>query len=189
MPDDHQHRLRRRPRDRAAFPTDLPAPMQVPAGVNPEAYATNRRLLSVLMGRFMTTRLRSIYQAFDGDLTLALVLGELSMRNIESVYPPHASIARLAEQALAAQRGETMRRLRPCNALSIAEVTGIPRETVRRKLGKLLDLGWIERTTDDMYVVTDKVSTVFGAFDDSQVADLLTTADQLREALAPPRTL
>ena len=82
-----------------------------------------------------------------------------------------------------------MRRLRPCNALSIAEVTGIPRETVRRKLGKLLDLGWIERTTDDMYVVTDKVSAVFGAFDDSQVADLLTTADQLREALAPPRTL
>ncbi|MEG0820459.1 MAG: Crp/Fnr family transcriptional regulator [Burkholderiaceae bacterium] len=186
MPDDHQHRLRRRPRDRAAFPTDLPMPMQVPPGVSAEAYAINRRLLSVLMGRFMTTRLRSIYQAFDGDLTLALVLGELSMRNIESLYPPHASINRLAEQAMAPQR-EGARRLRPCNALSIAEVTGIPRETVRRKLGKLLDLGWIERTTDDMYVITDKVGAVFSAFDDSQAADLLTTSEQIREVLATSR--
>lgn len=183
MPDDHQHRLRRRPRDRAAFPTDLPAPMQVPPGVSPEAYAASRRLLSVLMGRFITTRLRSIYQAFDGDLTLALVLGELSMRNVESVFPPHAPVSRLAEQYLMQQR-DGAKRLRPCNALSIAEVTGIPRETVRRKLGKLLELGWIERTTDDMYVITDKVGTAFGAFDDSQAADLLVTSDQLREALA-----
>lgn len=186
MPDDHQHRLRRRPRDRAAFPTDLPAPMQVPPGVSPEAYAASRRLLSVLMARFITTRLRSIYQAFDGDLTLALVLGELSMRNVESVYPTHTPVSRLAEQALIQQR-EGTRRLRPCNALSIAEVTGIPRETVRRKLGKLLDLGWIERTAYDMYVITEKVGAAFGAFDDSQVADLLMTSEQLREALASYR--
>lgn len=183
MPEDHQQRIRRRPRDRAAFPTDLPAPMQVPTGVSADQYAANRRLLSVLMGRFMTTRLRSIYQAFEGDLTLALVLGELSMRNVESVFPPHAPIHRLAEQARAGHL-EASRRLRPCNALSIAEVTGIPRETVRRKLGKLLELGWIERTTDDMYVITEKVGSVFAAFDDSQTADLLTTADQLREVLA-----
>lgn len=183
MPEDHQQRIRRRPRDRAAFPTELPAPMQIPAGVSADQYAANRRLLSVLMGRFMTTRLRAIYQAFEGDLTLALVLGELSMRNVESVFPPHAPVHRLTEQARVG-RIETGRRLRPCNALSIAEVTGIPRETVRRKLGKLLELGWIERTADEMYVITDKVGAVFSAFDDAQTADLLSTADQLREVLA-----
>jgi hypothetical protein len=35
-----------------------------------------------------------------------------------------------------------------------------------------------------MYVITDKVGAVFAAFDDSQTADLLNTADQLREVLA-----
>ena len=71
----------------------------------------------------------------------------------------------------------------PCNALSISDVTGIPRETVRRKLAKLVDLGWIEKTPDDMYVITDRIGTVFAAFDDSQTYDLMRTSDQIKNVL------
>ncbi len=60
----------------------------------------------------------------------------------------------------------------PCPFL---EVTGIPRETVRRKLAKLVDLGWIQKTPEDMYVITDKIGDVFAAFDDSQTYDLMHT--------------
>ena len=73
--------------------------------------------------------------------------------------------------------------LLPCNALSISDVTGIPRETVRRKLAKLLALGWIEKTPDDMYVITDKIGEVFAAFDDSQTYDLMHTADLIGSVL------
>ena len=130
-------RTRRTPKDRAAFPTELPSGLRIPAGVSPETYASHRDVLSVLLLRFMTSRLRALYQAYDGDLTLCLV----------------------------------------------SDVTGIPRETVRRKLAKLVDLGWIEKTPDDMYVITDRIGTVFAAFDDSQTYDLMRTSDQIKNVL------
>lgn len=37
------------------------------------------------------------------------------------------------------------------NASSIAEVTGIPRETVRRKLDRLVDRGWLLRNPDSSF--------------------------------------
>lgn len=65
-------RTRRTPKDRAAFPTELPSGLRIPAGVSPETYASHRDVLSVLLLRFMTSRLRAMYQAYDGDLTLCL---------------------------------------------------------------------------------------------------------------------
>ncbi len=168
-------RVRRTPRDRAAFPAELPSAMHIPAGVSPEVYASHREILSVLLLRFMTSRLRAMYQAYDGDLTLCLVLGEIAARNTERFYDE--------------RRGYQIRypgqpqKMLPCNALSISDVTGIPRETVRRKLAKLLELGWIEKTPDDMYVITDKMGHVFAAFDDSQTYDLMHTADQISKVL------
>lgn len=36
----------------------------------------------------------------------------------------------------------------PTNALRLAEITGIPRETVRRKLARFRDRGWVEQAAD-----------------------------------------
>jgi DNA-binding IclR family transcriptional regulator len=44
------------------------------------------------------------------------------------------------------------------NTQSIADSTGIPRETVRRKLQLLIDRGWIERTPDGGLVITQRVT-------------------------------
>ena len=168
-------RTRRTPKDRAAFPTELPSGLRIPAGVSPETYASHRDVLSVLLLRFMTSRLRAMYQAYDGDLTLCLVLGEIASRNTERCY------AERRGSRPASCNGQ--RQYLPCNALSISDVTGIPRETVRRKLAKLVDLGWIEKTPDDMYVITDRIGTVFAAFDDSQTYDLMRTSDQIKNVL------
>lgn len=168
-------RTRRTPKDRAAFPTELPSGLRIPAGVSPETYASHRDVLSVLLLRFMTSRLRAMYQAYDGDLTLCLVLGEIASRNTERFYDERRGYQP------ASFNGQ--RQYLPCNALSISDVTGIPRETVRRKLAKLVDLGWIEKTPDDMYVITDRIGTVFAAFDDSQTYDLMRTSDQIKNVL------
>lgn len=168
-------RTRRTPKDRAAFPTELPSGLRIPAGVSPETYASHRDVLSVLLLRFMTSRLRAMYQAYDGDLTLCLVLGEIASRNTERFYDERRGYQ------TASFNGQ--KQYLPCNALSISDVTGIPRETVRRKLAKLVDLGWIEKTPDDMYVITDRIGTVFAAFDDSQTYDLMRTSDQIKNVL------
>ncbi len=164
-------RTRRTPRDRAAFPTELPSTTTAPEGVAPEVYASNRDILSVVLMRFMTGRLRAMYQAYDGDLTLCLVLGEIACRNTERFYDE-----RRGYQVQFTAQPQPML---PCNALSISDVTGIPRETVRRKLAKLLELGWIEKTPEDMYVITDKIGRVFAAFNDYQTHDLMHTAEQI----------
>lgn len=169
-------RVRRTPRDRAAFPTELPTGLHIPNGFTAEEYASHRDILSVLMLRFMTSRLRAMYQAYDGDLTLCLVLGEIASRNTERFYDERRGV-----QATP-MMGHKQAFL-PCNALSISDVTGIPRETVRRKLAKLVDLGWIEKTPDDMYVITDKIGQVFAAFDDSQTYDLMRTSEQIKSVL------
>jgi hypothetical protein len=114
-----------------------------------------------------------MYQAYDGDLTLSLVLGEIAVRNYEHIYSDRNSAT--APGAL---------KKRPCNALSISDVTGIPRETVRRKLAKLLELGWVEKTPDELYVVSDAIGDVFAAFDDSQAYDLLATSRKIETLLA-----
>lgn len=168
-------RTRRTPKDRAAFPTELPSGLRIPAGVSPETYASHRDVLSVLLLRFMTSRLRAMYQAYDGDLTLCLVLGEIASRNTERFYDER--------RGYQPDSFNCQRQYLPCNALSISDVTGIPRETVRRKLAKLVDLGWIEKTPDDMYVITDRIGTVFAAFDDSQTYDLMRTSEQIKNVL------
>ena len=48
---------------------------------------------------------------------------------------------------------------------------------------QLVDLGWIEKTPDDMYVITDRIGTVFAAFDDSQTYDLMRTSEQIKNVL------
>lgn len=84
----------------------------------------------------MVPYLRLLYSTYEGDLLLPFVLGEIGLHNVGQRYEGSAS----------AQPGdEQRRRLRPCNALSISTVTGIPRETVRRKVEILVKMGLIER--------------------------------------------
>ena len=79
-------RMRPLPRIEQLFRTELPS-MHIPNGVSPASLCcTQREVLSVLMLRFMTSRLRAMYQAYDGDLTLCLVLGEIASRNTERFY-------------------------------------------------------------------------------------------------------
>lgn len=87
------------------------------------------------MVEFITEHLADLSRIFDGDLQEMLVLaiiGQLALR---------ARIAGLAEADQASpKRIETA-----ITASRLADVTGIPRQTVRRKLKSLEERGWIER--------------------------------------------
>lgn len=84
---------------------------------------------------FFTDHLADCSRAFGGDLQLMLVLALIGQMHLKAVVaqkqkPDHwAPIVR--DQKITASR--------------LADASGIPRETVRRKLAKLEELGWVEK--------------------------------------------
>lgn len=60
----------------------------------------------------------------------------------------------------------------PLNALSIADITGIPRETVRRKPDRLTGKGWVERDQNRHWRVSRQGADALRGCTDPTLADL-----------------
>ena len=75
--------------------------------------------------------------------------------------------------------------LRPCNALSIAEATGIPRETVRRKVLTLIDRGMVYRAANGHLFVHPSVPQRFEELTQTMVPALLEAARSIQTRLQP----
>lgn len=94
-----------------------------------DGYVAYRRLFTV----FLTDHLIDCTRAFDGDLNAYLVMAVVSGR----FWRSEADAQRLDGESGDGWAGVSTPR--------IAELTGIPRETVRRKLHGLEKRGWVER--------------------------------------------
>jgi hypothetical protein len=90
---------------------------------------------------FFVEHLSDVSRAFAGDLQECLLL---------------AIVGQLALQARLAAGSEVPDPVRPkgITASRLADITGIPRETVRRKLVKLASRGWIERSGSEWRLTT-----------------------------------
>lgn len=75
----------------------------------------------------------------DGDLDKLLILLVVAMRTAE-----HKDVADLSYEAVLSGAVEVYPSL-STNVRSIAESTGIPKESVRRKVAALVEAGWIRR--------------------------------------------
>lgn len=95
---------------------------------------------------FVHRHLRAIYGSLNLDLVSLLLLDEITRHNLQ----PFAGEGGPAFPRDAAQR----KLMRGCNAFSLSQATGIPRETVRRKIKQLEELGWIEKVNRKGYFVT-----------------------------------
>lgn len=104
--------------------------------------------------QFIADHLADCSRVFGGDLQLPLVLAIIGQSYLNALiregapWPPSTP----AETDTA------------INASRIADVTGIPRETVRRKLALLEERGWIEQTASQSWklVVSGQKSKVYG---------------------------
>ena len=94
---------------------------------------------------FLVAHLTDIARAFDGDLQQPLILAVIGQVRLEArkrAYDAGAPMPSSEELSITASR--------------LADVTGIPRETVRRKLSLLEARGWIAKRTDGAwYLVAD----------------------------------
>lgn len=70
----------------------------------------------------------------------------------------------------------------PLNARSISDYSGIPRETVRRKVQELMDLGWVERDDSGYLRATTKVRTDLAPLTEASFKYIVTMAKTLSSA-------
>jgi len=119
-------------------------------------YAKNELQYAVILGQYHVRHARMLYAHYDGDLLLPMILGEIAYRNVSGVIGEQDAFADGIEEKLNALHSPGG--FKPCTASSIALSTGIPRETVRRKLTVLERDGYIRRT-DDGFVLTKKPRT------------------------------
>jgi hypothetical protein len=104
-------------------------------------YERNRGEILLNLSHYNLSYLNLIYQLFDGDLAMVIVLGEISHHNTSDHFNPHA-LENPRVREIQHERDD-WRGLEGCNALSISHATGIPRETVRRKIAELKRRGWL----------------------------------------------
>lgn len=84
---------------------------------------------AALSNHLLTTQARTQLALFDGDLLKAYLLAEIHSRH------PVAQ----------ARHGQDGPSYAYSNIHSLAEATGVPRETVRRKVMQLIADGWVQR--------------------------------------------
>jgi hypothetical protein len=137
--------------------------------------------ISVLLARFSLRQLHFIYRHFEGDLALAIVLGEVALHNLSRFQGADKS---MSPGGVFWERSDLQKLLLPCNALSISQSTGIPRETVRRKIAKLVEMGWMEQNTKGEITITRAVCLKFAPeFNAEMTEALLHASDGIREFL------
>ena len=108
------------------------------------------RILIIMLGDLLARLNRGRREVYDGDLDLASVFEIIGTTAVEhsirdaKFREQHGTFATVI--GAAGQRGT--------NAMSISAGTGIPRETVRRKIKRLLELGMIVEQSRGRYILT-----------------------------------
>ena len=93
-------------------------------------------------------------RTFNDDLELFLVLAVIG----ERTYSQQHADPSLDYQAFVSGKASNTP-VRDINLRSIAEFSGIPRETVRRKIVELTENGWVTRNASGSIVATRKASS------------------------------
>lgn len=88
---------------------------------------------------------------FDGDIDLFLVLCVIGDRTFSARHaPPDMSFDTWKSTSVHDVRKEEI------NVQSLSDFSGIPRETVRRKLNILVEKGWVARDQNGFITATEK---------------------------------
>lgn len=144
-------------------------------------YEAHRGGVQVSLGLFFIRYLRRLFVEFDGDMVAAIVLGEVAHHNIRVALQSQ----RARGEALALHPHETLGELLPCNAYSVSQATGLPRETVRRKVVGLIRRGWLVRNDRGELEITAMPTEVFADFNFELANGVLELAAALEHAAEP----
>jgi DNA-binding transcriptional ArsR family regulator len=151
------------------------------SAIPPDLYRAHQMEISLHMSHFFLGYLKHLHALFDGDLTLVIVLAEIAHHSSGPLVD-----AKTSGQNSRPDSDEALAGMLSCSAYSLATATGIPRETVRRKIARLTELGWVEKIGRAEVRITRKVGDHFMPdFNLILLGNLLKTAENIRNLLKP----
>jgi hypothetical protein len=120
-------------------------------------------MVGFVLNRHIVDHMLRCTRRFNIDFETLVVWGVLAHQNVAHLMPPGSLPSELLDDHGRLPRGET-HALRPLRLRDLAQITGIPRETVRRKLLVLRDQRWIVETADGWTVNREAVDPELRAF-------------------------
>jgi hypothetical protein len=151
--------------------------------VPPAAYRKHAGEISIIMGNFFLQYLARVYREFDGDLAMVIVLGEIGQHNVNHCFSGQGAACRIDQEKT--NDPAVWQQLQPCNAFSLSAATGIPRETVRRKIAALTSKGWLTRNSKGEVFMTKAMVEHFRSdFDLTLLGEFLEIAKRVEALLA-----
>lgn len=149
--------------------------------LSPEALEKHLPQISYETGLFMIDYLRRLNREFSNDLLSAIVMGEIAQHSVRDLMKRDLPRSGLPSGEFFSARERVAAGLKRCNALSVSESSGIPRETVRRRIDRLVAQGLVTRDARGGLELATGVSGHFRAFDRQTIADLVALAERIRE--------
>jgi hypothetical protein len=117
--------------------------------VVPSARDANTRVFAYLLVSFLARADHLRRKQFEDDIDLAVIAEAVAIAAID----PRMRDPEFVREFSSIDKVVGVERQRGVNALSIAAATGIPRETARRKIKRLLALGVLAETGRGKYVL------------------------------------
>ncbi len=114
-------------------------------------------------------------KSFRGDLDLLLLMAVVGDRTLSvSKVPKDLTYENLFDGPDLQLEPEAI------NYQSIADYTGLARESVRRKINELIEIGWIERTADGYLIATRQAAEDLAPLTEAGFTYLVQMAKVLR---------
>lgn len=134
--------------------------------------------IALLTNVFHVRHLLRLYAAFDGDILEAVVLGEVAHHNFSAMVAKASDPREFSALVRSYHEVGTPPQL-PTNAYSISGATGIPRETVRRKVQSLIRKKLLRRDDRGNLFTTPSAPERFAAFTAESVFQIRETCRQI----------
>ncbi len=143
--------------------------------------AAARMRCGAMTDGYLYRHLKRLREAFDGDLMLPLILGEIGHHNISRLSHVPAKRLRISEleRILEPDRRTEEPRYRPVNAHSLSLSMDIPNATMRRKLALLFEQGLIVVEPNGALSISGAVVPSTAPLNASTFADLQACFDEL----------
>jgi hypothetical protein len=144
----------------------------------PAEYWRAFSLLALVMNRFIVDHLIRSARLFGNDTEALVLFGMLAHLNVAHLVPPGSgALATLDSQG---RIPDSQPRLRPVRLRDLAQITGRPRETIRRKLEQMRAEGRVQRVSGGWVYDVSAVDADMRALTMDGVVRFLQAADTMR---------
>ena len=124
----------------------LPGEAPIQPGGGSAEYWRAFAIVAFSMNRFIIDQMIRAARQFDNDTEALVLFGVLSHLNAAHLVPPGARPSGTLNQRGSVQDAQPQ--LRPVRIRDLVQITGRPRETIRRKLDRLEATGRVRRVVD-----------------------------------------